>query len=451
MQRSYSSLLGRSSRGTGGTGLDGLGGGSGGGRHEGPKRFFSGWRLVVLLLAALLTGGVVYVVSSVSLAVGESYTPVSQEVAPEVRAAPVRAGERINILLMALDDEGIRSDVMMLASVDMEQKRVGVISIPRDTRAFLAGKGTIEKIAHAYAYGVGDEAFPANLRSLKTVEDLLDVRIHYTVVVDMDAFRSVIDDIGGVWVDVPFKMEYDDPIQNLHIHFEPGRQKLNGQKALEFVRWRHNNDLKGYPDEDLGRIRAQQQFIRTVMDQMMKPGTLATLPTTLTRMARYVESTIEPARLGSLALMAASLGKDDIEMVTLPGQPGWLYDQVEDKQLSFFVHDPAETQKLVGRIVHGIDPQAAADISVEVAAAPGDDRASAVVARLSQQGFRASLIAPPVGTLPAMTRIVPTSAEKSRSLLVARSLIAQGFEVEMVEEPDPSANGIVRVILGAPH
>lgn len=405
--------------------------------------------MAVLAVATLITGGVIYVVSSVGMAVGESYTPVPQEVAPEVRAAPVREGERVNILLMALDDESVRSDVMMLASVDMEQKRVGVISLPRDTRALLAGKGTIEKINHAYAYGLNDKEFPANLRALKTVEDLLDVRIHYTVVVDMDAFRRAIDEIGGVWVDIPFKMEYDDPIQDLHIQFEPGRQNLNGQKALEFVRWRHNNDGTGYPDEDLGRIRAQQQFIRTVMDQVMKPGNLAALPNLIAKLARYVESTVEPARLGSLALMAASMGKSAVEITTLPGMPADVLDPVSEKHVNYFVHDPVETRKLVDRLVHGIDPIEAAKVTVEVVASPGDDRAAAVVGRLREQGFFASLGASPEGKPPVKTRIVPTTREKDRSLLVARSLIAQGFEVEMVEEPASTPNGVVRVLLGA--
>ncbi len=426
---SYSDLLGRK-----------------GNSPPAPRRPRRTWRLVALVLAALITAGVVYVVSSVGVAVEEIYTPISQEVAPEVRAAPVQAGERINILLMALDDEELRSDVMMLASIDMEQKRVGVIQIPRDTRALLAGKNKIEKINHAYAYGVGDKEFPANLRALKTVENLLDVRIHYTVVVSMDAFRAAIDEIGGVTVDIPIKMEYDDPYQDLHIHFEPGRQDLNGQQALEYVRWRHNNDGTGYPDQDLGRIRAQQAFIRTVMEQVMRPGNLVTLPSTITRVARYVESTMEPARMGALALMAPSLDRSSIEFATLPGVDGFLLDPETEKQVSYYLHDPDATRQLVDRLIHGIDPAEAANVKIEVAAAPGDERASVVVARLVSQGFQATMVAPPAGSLPSKTRIQPRTKEKTQSLLVARALMAQGFEVEMVEEPDPNAQA-VRVIL----
>jgi len=400
------------------------------------------------VVAALITAGVVYVLSSLGMAVSRSYTPVAPEVAPEVRAALVQPGERVNILFMALDDQEVRTDVIILASLDLEQKKAAAIQIPRDTRSFLAGEGTIEKINHAYAYGVrdGDETFPPNLRTLKTVEGLLGVRIHYTVVVDMDAFTRAIDEIGGVEVDIPFVMDYDDPYQNLHIHFNPGRQILNGQQALEFVRWRHNNDGTGYPDQDLGRIRAQQQFIRTVLAQVTRPGNLVRLPSLVQVMAGYVESTIEPARLASLAAMAASIDVSGIEMVTLPGIDAMLYDPKTDLRVSYFVHDPVETRQLVDRLVHGVDPKQAAQVQVEVAATPGDRRASAVVNRLAEQGFQASLVLPPE-ELPSVVRVVPDGQGRERSLLVARSLMAQGYPVEMVTEEDPETAGAVRVIL----
>lgn len=436
MERRYSVLMGRSPGGAGG------GGGEFGGR---PGRRRRGWRwyhVAILLVALMITGGVIYVVTSVSSAIGKSYHPISEDVAPEVRAAPVRAGERINILLMALDDDQYHTDVMMLASIDPEQKRVGVIQIPRDTRTLLAGKNTIEKINAAYTYGVGDEAFPPNLRALKSVEDLLDIRINYTVVLDMEGFRRAIDEIGGVTVDIPIKMEYDDPYQDLHIHFEPGRQKLNGQKALEYVRWRKNNDGTGYPDADLGRMRAQEAFIRTVMDQVLKPGNLVSLPNLISKLARYVESTIEPNRLLNLATLVAQMDRAAIESAMLPGEPASVLGS------SYYIHDPVQTRKLVARLVHGIEPQAAAPIRVEVAAALGDERAPFVVQRLKEQGFDATLGAAPAGALPAKTRVVPIAADKSRSLLVSRGLIAQGFEVELVEEHDPKAGGVVRVILG---
>lgn len=427
MPREYSELLRR----------------SGAGRPR-PRRW---WRVPVLLLAALITIAVVYVTTSLTRAIGEIYDPISDLVDPDLRAAPVRAGERVNILFMALDNEALRSDVMMLASIDTERKQVGVIQIPRDTRALLAGKGVIDKINAAYAFGVGDEEFPANLRALKTVEDLLDVRIHYTVVVDMDAFVRAIDAIGGVEVDIPIQMDYDDPYQDLHIHFEPGPHLLYGQEALEYVRWRHNNDGTGYPDEDLGRIRAQQAFIRAAIDKVTQPGTLISLPSLITELARYVESTIEPSRLASLALLVASIDPDDVEMVTLPGVAVTLPDMVTGAPASYYVHDPVQTRRLVARLVWGVDPEQTGAIQVELVAPPGEEGAGLLADRLKEMGFTASVRTAAGGKPPAKVRVIPAAPEKEASLLVARALMAQGLEVEMVDKHDPDADGVIRVLL----
>jgi LCP family protein required for cell wall assembly len=425
--REYADLLGRS-----------------GARRTRPSRW---WQVPLLLLALIITIAVIYVTTSLSRAIGESYNPISDLVDPDVRAAPVQAGERVNILFMALDDEALRSDVMMLASIDTERKQVGVIQIPRDTRALLAGKGTIDKINAAYAFGVGDEEFPANLRALKTVEDLLDVRIHYTVVVDMDAFVQAIDAIGGVAVDIPIQMDYDDPYQDLHIHFEPGPHVLYGQKALEYVRWRHNNDGTGYPDEDLGRIRAQQEFIRSAIDQVTRPGTLISLPNLIAELSQYVESTIEPARLASLALLAASIDPDDVEMITLPGVAVTLPDMATGASASYYVHDPVETRRLVARLVYGVDPEQAGAIRVELVAPPGVEGVALLASHLEELGFDVSTQVTADADPPGKARVIPASPDREASLLVARALMAQGLEVEMVEKYDPNAGGVIRVLL----
>lgn len=404
-------------------------------------------RWVALVAVLLIAGGAVYVFGSLGAAVNRSYVPNDPDVAPELRAAPVQPGERINVLVMALDREAVRTDVLILFSLDLEEKRVGAIQIPRDTRAFLAGEGTIEKVNHAYAYGVrdGDPAFPPNLRALKTVEGLLGVRIHHTVVVDMEAFVRAIDEIGGVEVDIPFKMEYDDPAQDLHIHFEPGRQVLDGKQALEYVRWRHNNDGTGYPDEDLGRIRAQQAFMRTVLAKVTSPGNLVRLPALAQTLAGYVESTIEPSRLPALAALVAGLKPEALEMTTLPGASASLYDEQFGQYVSYYLHDPVATRRLVDRLVNGIDPGKAAAIRVEVAARAGDPRAEAILRRMAEQGFQVRRAEPPESPPGAVT-VVPAGPDRAGTLLVARSLMAQGYPVEMVEDV-PESTGIVRVLL----
>lgn len=319
-------------------------------RHR--KSSWISWQTALLLVGALIVAAIVYVATSVTVAVQEIQMDEPPPAAPEVAPAPVKPNEPVNILVMGLDDDKLRSDTLMLVSVDTDKKKVGVIQIPRDTRARLAGKGTFEKINAAYAYGVGDKQFPAHLRALKTVEDLLEISIHHTVVIELDAFRKIVDEVGGVEIDIPRKMEYDDPEQNLHIHFEPGPQKLDGKQALEFVRWRRNNDGTGYPDADLGRIRAQQQFLRSLMAEALKLTNLPQIPVQATRVAKYVKTTLQPARLLQFASLAPSV---DVEFATLPGVDAYLLDPRENAQISYYLHDPVETKKLVDRLVGGLD------------------------------------------------------------------------------------------------
>lgn len=414
-------------------------------RRKPPRRW---GRLIVLLLAGGVTAVLVYVFSMVGVAVQEVTDPISAEVRPEMRPLPVQDGQRINVLVMGLDADKLRSDTIMLVSFDPETKKATLMQIPRDTRALIAGKGTFEKINSAYAYGVGDKQFPANLRALKTIEDLLDVSIHYTVVIDLEGFRKAIDAVGGVTIDIPQKMDYDDPTQDLHIHFEPGRQKLDGKQALEYVRWRGNNDGTGYVDGDLGRIRAQQQFLGALLDKMLRPSNLVSLPGQLAEISRYISTTMESSRVLSLAALATSLSRQDLEFATLPGTDGYLYEPAYTKHISYYFMDPVETGKLVNRAIRGIDPKAAAGVKVDVVAgAPSGAAAQTLVERLGSQGFAANLSA---AREPGAekTRVVALTQETAKAQLVARSLASLGYTVEVMSLAETSPTADVRVILG---
>jgi polyisoprenyl-teichoic acid--peptidoglycan teichoic acid transferase len=414
-------------------------------RHRPPRRW---GRIIVLLLTGCITAALVYVFSMVGVAVQEVTDPIPEEVRPEMRPLPVQAGQRINVLVMGLDADKLRSDTMLLVSFDPETKKATFMQIPRDTRALIAGKGTYEKINSAYAYGVGDKQFPANLRALKTVEDLLDVSIHYTVVVDLEGFRKAIDAVGGVTIDIPQKMDYDDPTQDLHIHFEPGRQKLDGKQALEYVRWRGNNDGTGYVDGDLGRIRAQQQFLGALLDKMLRPSNLVSLPGQLAEISHYISTTMESSRVLSLTALATSLRRADLEFTTLPGTDGYLFEPAYAQRISYYFMDPASTAKLVDRAVRGIDPAAAAGVKVQVVAGASSGAAAQnLVERLSGQGFKATLATANEASADK-TRVVALTSETAKAQLVARSLGSQGYTVEVMSLAEASPTADVKVILG---
>lgn len=156
------------------------------------------------------------------------------------------SSDRTNILLFGIDSEslssekGTRSDTIMLLSLDPSVKEPILISIPRDTRVKIPDRNTQEKINHAHAYG-GTELL------VKTVEEFLNLQIDYYVKINYLAVEEIVNAIGGVSIDVPIDMRYEDPYADppLNINIKQGLQTLNGREALHFLRFR-----SGYANQD---------------------------------------------------------------------------------------------------------------------------------------------------------------------------------------------------------
>ncbi len=182
-----------------------------------------------------------------------------------------RKGGFYTILLSGLDDDNGGSDTNILVAVDTVNGYVYGVSIPRDSKAIIGGKA--HKIN--YAYNKGGTKLLAD-----TISEQLGIPVDYTVCVNLQGFTALVDAIGGVDFEVPINMDYDDPIQNLSIHFKKGVQHLSGADALRVVRFRHNNDGSGYGSEDLGRMATQQKFLKAVAKKMLSAGNILTKSTT---------------------------------------------------------------------------------------------------------------------------------------------------------------------------
>ena len=176
----------------------------------------------------------------------------------------------VNILLLGVDEGGMRSDTIMLASLNGRTGKLSILSIPRDTR-IRVGNG-YQKINAAIGIGAhevkrGRLKEPEEL-SVQKVKLLTGMPIHYFMSVNFDGFMEIIDAVDGVEFNVPFRMKYDDPVQGLHIDLQPGLQVLDGKKSHDFVRFRKGNPgYPGYVMGDLGRIEAQQAFIKALISQ----------------------------------------------------------------------------------------------------------------------------------------------------------------------------------------
>jgi polyisoprenyl-teichoic acid--peptidoglycan teichoic acid transferase len=237
----------------------------------------------------------------------------------------------VHVLVMGVDERdqvsGSRSDTMMLVRVDDRQVRV--LSLPRDTLVDMGEHGE-GKLNSAYTYGGADLA-------KQVTGELVGLDVDYYVKIDLSGFRQLIDLMGGVEFDVPRAMQYTDPTDGLVIDLQPGLQRLDGEKAEQFVRFRH--DKLG---DDMSRIHRQQEFLKAAVTQMLTPENLLKLPGLLSAARSYVDTDLpvtRQLRLGNAVFQARQ--NDAIVQETLPGHGDYV------NGISFFLIDQQQRDHLV--------------------------------------------------------------------------------------------------------
>jgi LCP family protein required for cell wall assembly len=256
-----------------------------------------------------------------------------------------------NILLMGVDQDKTRTDVVLLAHIDPRQGIVNLLSIPRDTWVNIpcAGLKTCQspdKLAHAHAWGgnKGPET------TVATVQTFLGVPIDGYAKVDFEGFQKVIDTLGGVDILIDKNMDYEDPTPpGLYIHFKASDkpQHLNGQKALEYVRFR--NDGQG----DIGRTERTRKFLYAVLDSIKQNGKISQLPGIWKEVAPYVITNVDGGTIAALARLAPKLDRHNIQMEMVPGTPvtlqngPWIWEA-----------DVPKTQALVDSLIKAPKPPA---------------------------------------------------------------------------------------------
>ncbi|KXB70943.1 LCP family protein [Peptoniphilus sp. DNF00840] len=226
-------------------------------------------------------------------------------------------GDIVNILLIGIDSSDVtyekdedskRADTIMLLSIDPKHDRIRLLSIPRDTYYKLKGYDNYRMNA-AYSRGGID-------LQVSSVEDFLGIKISHYVTVNYEAVEELVDAIGGVEVYTP-KYKYIDPstVPPLEINFEEGLHLLNGKDSVKYLRIR-----KIYKDQDLDRIKAQQDFIMKIFDKMKSPRMLLKLPKLVSIANKHIETDMNYGQLSYLAYYGVTLDKEDIAMKTVPGR-----------------------------------------------------------------------------------------------------------------------------------
>ncbi len=235
---------------------------------------------------------------------------------------------------------GGNTDTIMLAAYDVENQKMSVMSIPRDTMVNVSWD--IKKINSVYnAYGGGTDGMDALKQE---VGQLVGFVPDFHVVVEWQAVGELVDAIKGVDFDVPLDMSYDDPDQDLHIHVDAGQQHVDGDQAMQILRWRKNNKLVNgqavnYDGEggDLRRMEIQQDFLRATMQQCLK--NIRDLPTIVKLAGIFLENVETDLPLNSLAWLAqqavvGGLEMEHVAFFTMPyqGAQAWsrAYKNMQD-------------------------------------------------------------------------------------------------------------------------
>lgn len=277
-----------------------------------------------LVLLAILSGGFMLAKNHFFPSNGASVTDA------------VADGQRLNVLLLGTDardgDVG-NTDSMMLASIDTKSKKVDLLSIPRDTRVKIPGHGW-NKINSAMAYG-GSEL------SMRMVSDLLGIPLRYYVLANFAGFKEIVDTLGGVTIDVEQNMYHDDEEAGLGINLKKGVQRLNGDKALQYVRYR------GYAMGDIDRTQHQQKFLMALAREMFQAGTILKLPTLVPEINHCVKTNLGTGDLYQLATAVSNLKDGNILAQTLPGYPVTIDD------LSYWAVDPSNARLVLAKLFNG--------------------------------------------------------------------------------------------------
>lgn len=257
-------------------------------------------------------------------------------------AVPASVNENIyNVLVVGMDKVGENTDTMMLMSYNSEKKTVSVLSLPRDTMANINNKYS-RKLNSEYAAG-GIEGL------VGAVEDIVGFPVDYYICVDLEGFAVMVDSIGGITYDVPFRMYYTDPAQGLTIDFYDGEQLLDGEDCCNMLRWRQNNSNVSVADAnkfsaqgDLGRIQLQQRFLKAVISQMISVKNIGQIGTLSKVMEEYVETNLTVGEMAWLGLQTlSSVSSENVNFMTVPGEGIYF------NNLSFYEIDASDLLDMV--------------------------------------------------------------------------------------------------------
>jgi LCP family protein required for cell wall assembly len=243
----------------------------------------------------------------------------------------IEQSNRINILVFGTD--GGRADTIFLVSYDPDNNLADIVSVPRDTYHKVEGFDAPGQNKINAVYGFKNVGGSKGMKYF--LSEFLNVPIDNYVKVNYSGVAAIIDVIGGIAINVPFDMNYDDKWANpeLHIHFEKGLQTLNGKQAVEYLRWRKNNGEEGRGDLD--RITRQQNFVKKVVDKALG----LKLPKVVKASLNCIRTDMSAGDIVNLATKASDFKMNNLEIYRILGRVG-------TDGHGLYINNPEETEKM---------------------------------------------------------------------------------------------------------
>ncbi|WP_436373747.1 polyisoprenyl-teichoic acid--peptidoglycan teichoic acid transferase TagU [Cytobacillus sp. BC1816] len=297
-------------------------------RSENKKKKRTWLRVTGILVLLILIGTGVYgytVYKSLTSAVETMHEPIEREKSEKrTEQITLEKKEPFSVLMLGVDErEGDRgrSDSMIVLTVNPNQNSVKMLSIPRDTRTEIIGKGFDDKINHAYAFG-GVEM------SMNTVENFLDIPIDYYMQINMEGFKDIVDAVGGVTVNNDLDFNYEG------VHFTKGQLTLNGEKALKFSRMRYDD-----PRGDFGRQLRQREVIQGVLKEGASLSSLTNYDEIFTALGNNIKTNMKFNEMVDIQKNYRTAAKS-VEQMSLKGS-GTKIDKV------YYLMVPAEEKQRI--------------------------------------------------------------------------------------------------------
>lgn len=242
----------------------------------------------------------------------------------------------INILFLGIDrtierDKTLkvfRTDTIILAAINLDTKNVQVLSIPRDTYAYIPCLKRQDKINHAYPKGGMNE------KGIKSTIDAVNNFIKYTEVdyyfsLDMEPIPQIVDELGGV------ELEVETDMKTYGANLSKGIQLLDGRKAFDYLHWRYS------ANGDIDRIKRQQKLIKAMFTKLRDSGRLISAAKLALSYSKYIKTDLSTKQLISLAAFAKDIQDGETSFYTIPGSPKYI-----DK-ISYWIPDEKKTDKLL--------------------------------------------------------------------------------------------------------